>query len=414
MVLGRLPGGIPPRNPLQYAEYAPFAVIPGESVKKKKTMAAPPAKSAPTQKPRSDAKKTKRRLRWAIILVLLAIIGFALYQLAITLWANHQYRLAQEALERFDLKEARVHLDSCLTLRPSDVPARLLTAQTARRLKDFKEADRHLRLALEQGASKEEVAFEQSLLRLQLGDLDGAAQVAHFCADKPDSPEAALALEALIEGSSRALQLSLAKWSIDLWLKHRPASLDQARGLVWRGRILELSEDFPQAIAVFRQAVGLQPDFIPARIALVEGLIRDDPRQAESEFDWLRRHAPKDPDVRFLTARFLRNFAQPAEAGKVLDELLADEPKRVPALLERGRVALDLNQPKEAERWLLQALDLEPEQREINVALSDCLRLAGRPVEAQRFADRAQQIEERLTKRVEELRKKSTEEVKPR
>ena len=219
-------------------------------------------------------------------------------------------------------------------------------------------------------------------------------------------PEAAVALEVLIEGSLAALHVGLAKWSVDLWLKHRTADVDRAQGLVWRGRLHELTQDFPQALADFQQAVELAPDHAQARLRLAEALIREEPWKAAPHLEWLGRRRPGDPQVRFLTARLRRNLGQPEEAGQLLDAILAVTPDKVPVLVERGRVAMDLNQPQEAERWLQRALTLAPGQREVHLALGDCLRQAGRLDEAERHQDQALEIETKLKQKLEEMGRK--------
>ncbi len=297
--------------------------------------------------------------------------------------------------------QADEHLERYLSYHPTDQAALVLAAQTARRRGDFDEAVRKLRLAERHGAPAEAVAMEKQLLRVQAGDLADAGPLTQVCTERPDGPEAALILEALIEGSLKAFNrssLPVAKWGVDLWLTHRPGTFDQAQGLIWHGRLSEFSQDFPQALEDYRQAVELAPDCVPARLRLVEALLREEPRQAIPHLDWLRQHRPDDVEVRFLTGRLCRNLGQPEEAGKLLDAILAATPDKVPVLVERGRVAMDLNRSEDAERWLKHALSLAPDQRDIHLAMADCLRQAGRLDEAKRHQDRAQEIEARLLK----------------
>jgi predicted Zn-dependent protease len=96
-----------------------------------------------------------------------------------------------------------------------------------------------------------------------------------------------------------------------------------------------------------------------------------------------------------------RKLGQPEEAGKLLDALLVSSPDKVPVLVERGRLALDLNRPQDAERWLQHALVLAPEKREVILAWADCLRLADRTEDAKRYQDKADEMEARLSKQFE-------------
>jgi hypothetical protein len=204
------------------------------------------------------------RMRIVLIIVLLAIIGVAAYQIGMNVWASRQYQAANDALQRYDHVAAGQILQRYLARYPKDSSALLLAAQTARRRNDFDEAARYLRLAEKHGAPEDALAMENRLFAFQSGDMSDAAALVQFCKEQPASPEAALTFECLIEGSLRALELGLAKWSVDAWLQHRPDALDQAQGLLWRGRLSEFREDFPRARAgeSHRACAGTSPGAI--------------------------------------------------------------------------------------------------------------------------------------------------------
>lgn len=346
-----------------------------------------------------------QRLRVVLAIALLLVIAVAGYQVSMSVWSSGKYNAAVQALDRHDYVQADEYLASYLAVHPTDPVALVLAAQTARRRGDFDGAARQLRLAEKHGAPAQAVATEKRLLRVQAGDLSDADSLAQVCTDHPDGPEAALILESLIEGSLRAVNLPRAKWGVDLWLTYRRDPRDQAHGLLWHGRLCEFTQDFPQTLLDYQKAVELAPDHVPARLRLVEALIREEPRQAVPHLDWLQQHRPNDAEVRFLTARWHRSLGQPEEAAQVLDAILASAPEKAPVLVERGRVAMDLNRSADAERWLRHALALAPEQRDTNLAVADCLRQAGRLDEAKRYQDKAQEIEAGLTKKLAELRR---------
>ena len=350
-----------------------------------------------------------RWVRIVVVLALLPLISLAAYQIGISIWANRQHRAATQALERYDYWQANIYLQRYLTVWPKDSEALLLAAQTARRQGDFPEAVRRLRQAEQQGVPAFDVDTERELARIQRGDLTNAGQLVHLCKTQPDAPETVLALEVLIEGGLTAFNLPLVKWAVDLWLTHRTARVDQVQGLVWRGRWNELSQNLLQALADYRQAVEMDPEHAQARLRLAEALIREEPWEAAPHLEWLQRHRPADPEVQFQMARLRRNLGQPEEASHLLDAVLVAAPSKVPALVERGRVAMDLNRPADAERWLLQAYSLAPEQREVNLALSDCLRQEGRLDEAKRYQDKVGEIDARLKKMMTEMARPGSE-----
>ena len=164
--------------------------------------------------------------------------------------------------------------------------------------------------------------------------------------------------------------------------------------------------NMPGALADLRQAVELAPESarprLPCRGAPPRQPSRGSPapRLAHSAPTERPRRAPADGPC-------ARNLAQPEEAGKILDDILIAEPNKVLALVERGRVALDLDHPDDAKRWLVRAYELAPDQREVLLALSDCCRRLNFLDDAKRLQDRAREIDERLQKRLDEMTGKS-------
>src|SRR5262249_36866499 len=142
----------------------------------------------------------------------------------------------------------------CLWACPQHRAARLLAARTARRLEDFSEALRHLRLYEQQHGDPAEVELEYRLHRIQQGDAEELNRAFDSCEASPDSPHTSLLLEVAIEAGLRALipaffqgttvsgADSLARGkrvrrAVDLWLQLSDGAADRAQGLVWRGRL---------------------------------------------------------------------------------------------------------------------------------------------------------------------------------
>lgn len=369
-----------------------------------------PAKTkAPTAT--STPKTRNRRIRIALVVVALAAGGFAIYQLYQYFRAGQHYRNAQRALDLCNFQEAGLHLDRYLDHRPTDAEALLLAAQTARRRGDFEAADKLLKRAVECGVDKEALNVERLLMRVHAGNVASAERLLILCKDKPGSSEGGIALEAVIEGSMRAMELPLSIWGISLWLNHRTSDLDQARGLVWRGQLEALLGEAAQATADFHRAVELAPDLVAAHMHLGEVLAREDPQAAGVEIEWLNRHAADEPTTHVLTARWRRALGQPEEAIRILDNLLQAEPKNLQALIDRGRVAMDLGKAADAEGWIKQALKLAPGQRDATLAMADCLRQAGRLKEAEVYTEKAQAIKNQLEAKLELLQKKKDAEL---
>jgi tetratricopeptide (TPR) repeat protein len=347
------------------------------------------------------------RRPWLALLLLL-LIGFALYRIGLLLWCSYHYRAALAALERRDFQQADLHLQRSLDAAPGDLTVRLVAARTARRQRHYDSARKHLDLFARQQGVREALALEQHLRDVQEGDLSDVDRLLAFCAENHDVPESPLILEACIEGmlkggpplihgmsqaAAATSDVARVQRAVDSWLRARPHAADQVQGRVWRGRAYALANDQPKALSSLHEALELDPGHFEARLYLALYLAEGAPGEAAAHLRVLRDRFPESKSVRIALATVLRNLGRPAEARQILDEVLADQSAAVIVLLERGRVALDLQDPGDAERWLRRAWTLAPDQREVNLALSACLRMAGKTAEAKVYQDRFEEID---------------------
>jgi predicted Zn-dependent protease len=261
--------------------------------------------------------------------------------------------------------------------------------------------------------------LEHKLLPMQEGDLRQGNVLLALCTAHPEAPETPWILEAYIEGMVKVLQAlpelglempvgedALIWPALDQWLQQRRSLADQAQGLVWRGQIHALTGDYRGGLADLRAALELDPNHFEARWLLAKTIIQEAPGEAADHLEALRRRRPEDARVRFTLAETRRTLGQLDEAGRLLDEILAAAPNDVPALLERARVALDAQQPADAEPWLRRAEELAPIHPDVHLTLSRCLHLAGRLEEAERYQTRFQQLDTDRKKKQEDLVRK--------
>jgi tetratricopeptide (TPR) repeat protein len=357
----------------------------------------------------------KKIVRVIFVMLLLCLVGVGGYVIGLHLWAGYQLRAAERLLERRDFRQASIHLEKCLAVRPDNFQARLLAARTARRLGNFDEAQRHLDIFKKKKGPKEMVSWEYKLLKAQQGNLEDTEGWLAFCAGQPENPEMPLVLEAFIEGSlkalepafekgetaeggSAALHLAQAQRAIGLWLQHRLSRADQIQGLVWRSRSHSFANDYPKSMEDVREALRLDPDHFQARLQLALSVAQETPSKAAAHLEILRQQEPENNRVRFALASIRRELGQLSEARQILDEMLAANPDHLSALIERGKVALGEDQPREAEAPLRKALALAraaqmPNVPEIMETLSGCLRRAGKEAEAKQYHDRFRELD---------------------
>jgi Flp pilus assembly protein TadD len=276
-----------------------------------------------------------------------------------------------------------------------------LAAQAARRDGDFEAAGRFLSAYQRLNGSSEALAQERALLKIQGGNLTGSDPYTAFCWGSSDHALTTLILEALIQGSLKAGDVTKAMAAVELWLSRSSTPAERAQGLAWRGDCYLRVTTYERALVDYREAVALDGENDGARLRLVKMLNHLDPRGALEHLEHLMRRRADDREVRFQYARCQRGIGQPEEAARVLDELLAENPEESKVLLERGRAALDLGQLGPAERWLRRAQALAPDQREQNLYLALCLRQEGKKEEAQHFQDRFAQLDAQMDEQIE-------------
>jgi tetratricopeptide (TPR) repeat protein len=341
--------------------------------------------------------------RWLLITGLLLLILAVAGQLGWYGWGAYQFRAAESALARRDFTAARRHLDHCLQIWSDDGETLLLAAQAARRDGATKEALRLLDGAQAANAVPEAVAFERDLVRILAGDLAEADYYIRVAETHPESFQAPLILEAVIVGGMANMDLARAQQCLELWEKHQSGAADRNQGRIWRGELAIRVGDVDTAASHYRAAVEADPENDRARLRLAELLARYAPHEALTHLELLRQEKPSDGDVLFQLARCHRALGKHDEAAGLLDKVLTESPNDFAALLERGQIALDLQQAGEAEQWLRRAEKIQPERRDLNLALARCLQLAGKEDEAKKHRDKVAEIDAVIDERAKRL-----------
>ncbi|MSQ96913.1 MAG: tetratricopeptide repeat protein [Gemmataceae bacterium] len=382
------------------------------------TGSAPSAPGLPIQ---VSANKRRLALAGLLVLIVVAAAGAWIY---VRFGGDADYRAVQDALARRDFQEASRRLQKYLDAKPGDRAVRLLTAQTARRQGDFQDAASHLQIYENHAGADADVDQERRLLRIQQGNLIEAEATLAWCAKNPNALQTPLMLEALIEGCLSGLWATLqcemagqgevspadfarAQRAIDQWLAQRPGQPDQVQGHVWLGKLHSVARDYPKAHAAFRKAVDLDPQSFAARELLGLSLLHDAPAEAALHLQALHQRDPANAKISYFLATVRRTLGELEAAAQLLDAVLAQQPEHVPALVERGRVALDQRHAADAELWLHRAMTLAPNHAQANMIYSQCLQQADRAAEAKRYHDRFLEIEAEVKRQRDEMKKRS-------
>lgn len=343
------------------------------------------------------------RRRWrfvvplvAVLAVLCGLIGYTIREKRKT---NRLLTEGEQAIEKREYARAREMLDRYLTERPADARARLLAARAAREVRAYDDAREHLRRCRADGGEPEAIVVEESLLDVLLGDERPLATLRERA--RRDDDLALVILEVLVQRDLDTYQLGSALDGFTRYLSRRP---DDLHALLGRGFVWERFLNFADALEDYRKAVATHPDNDRARLKLADTLlIVGTPDEAMTHYRWLAERWPERPPVRLGLARCYRKLAEPGNAAKLLDSLLAEFPNHGETLWERGELELDQGRPALAEPLLRKAASLRPFDRRIQYAMYRCLLRLDRTAEAEAFDARVKQLDADLA-RLSEVR----------
>jgi tetratricopeptide (TPR) repeat protein len=330
------------------------------------------------------------RRRWRpLILLLLALIGIGLSVPHLKAW--YHYRAGKTALKHYHAGEALEHLNACLRTWPDSKDVQLLAARAARRADRLDEAVRHLEVCDKHWADAKEVLLEWALQHAAAGDL---ASVEHYLQSRLQNsfwPDGPLICEALVVGYLRMYRFHTAALYLAQWLEHEPDNVQALflRATVWRSRGKP-----PQAAEDYRRVLQLDPQRGEARWDLALCLMETyEWEEALSLLDQVLRQRPNDPDVYVRIAVCRHGLGQTQQAREVLDRVLHEHPAHGMALRERGWLALQDEQPTDAERWLRQAVTILPQDIHAHRYLAEALLPQRKTEEAKTEQSRADQLQ---------------------
>src|SRR5262249_40056067 len=143
------------------------------------------------------------------------------------------------------------------------------------------------------------------------------------------------------------------------------------------------------------------PNHFEARLYLALALSQESLGEAAEHLKLLHKRDPANDQVRLPLAVWCRTLGQWEEAKQLLDEILKDEPDWAPVLVERGLLALDMQEVEAAEHFLRQAHQIAPESPEANLALAGCLRQKGKAEEAEQCLNKYRQLEAEFRRKTE-------------
>jgi tetratricopeptide (TPR) repeat protein len=326
--------------------------------------------------------------------VVIILLGLA--RAGVEGYAAYQLRAADKYLARQNYAAAKPHLEAALRVRPKTAVLHLRLGRLCRQLGKFDQAQEHLTACRRLEGESEEYQLEMLMLQAQAGQYDKVFDKLWVYVDQ-DRPESSLVLEALAVGHIMLDLYPPALFLIDRWLAREPKNV---QALYLKGTCLVMQGiDSAAAVEVLEKALALDPERDDARqtYALALGDNQRYAESAEQHERFLKGH-PGDPVSVVGLARARANLGEMEQARQLLDSLGDEGKKNSHVLAERGRLAMTMDQPKEAEGLLRAALALDPANATANYQLELCLVHLDRTAEAKALAEANRRRENDLTR----------------
>jgi len=207
-------------------------------------------------------------------------------------------------------------------------------------------------------------------------------------------------LNSMASGLIRVYRLFEADDRIKAWLTLRP---DDRLALLLQGQLFDLESRSPDAVANYRKVVELDPENEDVRLRLAAGLLQGhEGNDALPHLEYLQKRRPDDPRVLMPLVQCRLLLGQTEEAKKILDGVLARQPHYPEVLAMRGKLARQDGNLSEAEKWLREAVALDPGSYEARYHLYLCLNDQGKEAESKEQLARLNVMDEDL-KEIQEI-----------
>lgn len=201
----------------------------------------------------------------------------------------------------------------------------------------------------------------------------------------------------MTRGFLRQYRLRQAQHCLERWKQLQPENpqLFFLEGLIQ----LDYLHAISSAADSYRRVLELDSDNEEARLGLAIALVMGKSfAEAAEHFERLRQCQPDNWRVQVGLAECFDGLGESAEALRLVNDVLAQQPEFPAALSLRGRLALKSGELAEAETRLRQALRYMPADHLAHYNLVLCLEKSGRKEAAQRQRLQLQQMEEDVSR----------------
>lgn len=345
--------------------------------------------------------------------ILVACVGAALATGCANETPQSLVASAKQYLEKKDDKGALIQLRNALQKDPDYGEGRFLLGKVLLQGGNVTAAEVELRRAQKLGYSTDEVApyLAQATLMtggaqkvldefasVQIADPKGRAELqatlGYAYLGKGDRESAAKAFEQALAAKANyapallgQAQLKAQAGDVAGAITTADSALAESAGLpgAWqlKGSLLLAQGKRDQAVAAFKRALDVAPQFYPAHASLVTVMLQDGKLEdAQKQLEQLRKIAPNHPQTFHFTA--LLNYRQRnyVAAREAVQQELRYVPDNTAALALSAAIDLELRSYAAAEQSLLTALQNAPDELSLRRLLIATYLRSGQPIKA--------------------------------
>src|SRR5262249_44666168 len=127
-----------------------------------------------------------------------------------------------------------------------------------------------------------------------------------------------------------------------------------------RGDLFLRAHQRNDAATNYRQALEVDPAWVPAQIGLTRAFSDDDPRVAHQTLQALLKQAPDDPGVWEVAAEVALADEDGTTAGRALDRLAALKPEPLEEGAMRAALAYGQHRPADVDPAIQHAATIDP------------------------------------------------------
>jgi len=208
---------------------------------------------------------------------------------------------------------------------------------------------------------------EKYAIRCEAARLLSAMPPGWFPADKKASFETAL--REYVESQNASLDHPAAHLNLAvLWENLAMPEIYATQGTM---PITEIRKRTQKSLDAYRQALAIDPNFLPARInlAMLHNNLRNEPQEAEAQLRRVTELAPENGEGFYSLALLLAEQQRLDDAEKAFAKAVSLLPGHARVLYNHGLLLLQLGKSDESERQLIRAYQLEQNSVDIMRAL---------------------------------------------